>query len=65
MAARVAYGNSEARGQIRSPAEAYTTATATPDPICICDLHHSLQQHRTLNSLSEAMDQIHVFMDIM
>ena len=28
----------------------------------ICDLHHSLQQCRILNSLSEARDQTHNFM---
>ena len=34
----------------------YTTATAIPDPICICDLHHSSQQCWILNPLSEARD---------
>ena len=33
-----------------------TTATATPDPSCVCDLHHSSWQHRLLNPLSEARD---------
>ena len=33
---------------------AYTTATATWDPSRVCDLHHSTQQRRILNSLSEA-----------
>ena len=36
---------------------AYTTASATTDLSCICDLHHSSQQHQILNSLSEARDQ--------
>jgi len=31
MAAPVAYGSSQARGQIRAAAEAYTTATVTLD----------------------------------
>ena len=31
MVIPVAYGSSQARGQIRAAAEAYTTATATPD----------------------------------
>ena len=31
---------------------AYPTATATPDPSCICDLHHSSQHHQILNPLS-------------
>ena len=35
---------------------AYTTATATRDPSCICDLHHSLRQYWILNLLSEARD---------
>ena len=30
------------------------TATATPDPTHICDLHHSSRQCRILNPLSEA-----------
>ena len=33
---------------------AYTTATATWDLRCVCDLHLSLQQHWTLNPLSKA-----------
>lgn len=36
---------------------AYTTATATPDPSHICDLHHSSRQCRICNPLSEARDQ--------
>ena len=38
----------------------YATATATPDPSCICKLLCSLQQHRILNPLSEAMDGTHI-----
>ena len=33
---------------------AYTTATAMSGLSCVCDLHHSSQQHRILNPLSEA-----------
>ena len=36
---------------------AYATATATSDPSCICDLHHSSRQHLILIPLSEARDQ--------
>ena len=36
---------------------AYATAIATQDPSCICNLHHSLQQHQIFNPLSEARDQ--------
>ena len=35
---------------------AYATATATQDPSCVCDLHHSSQQHWILNPLREARD---------
>ena len=36
---------------------AYATAIATQDLSCVCDLHHSSQQHQILNPLSEARDQ--------
>ena len=36
----------------------YTTATATPDPSRVCDLHHSSWQCQILNPLSEARDRI-------
>ena len=42
---------------------AYATATAMQDLSCVCDLHHSSQQHRILNPLSEARDQTCVLMD--
>ena len=42
---------------------AYTTATATWDPSCVCNLHLSLQQRRILNPLSEAREQSRVLMD--
>ena len=42
---------------------AYTTATATQDPSCICHLHHSSQQCQILNRLSRARDQTHILMD--
>ena len=62
MAAPVAYGSSQARVDFELQLPAYTTATATPDPGCVCDLHHSLWQCRTLNLLSEARDQTHNLM---
>ena len=40
---------------------AYAVATATLDPSCVCNLHHSLWQHWILNSLSKARDQILIF----
>ena len=42
---------------------AYATATATPDPSRICNLHHSLWQHWILNPLREARDRIHMLTD--
>ena len=36
---------------------AYTTATETWDPSCICDLYHSSRQRQILNLLSEARDR--------
>ena len=43
---------------------AYITATATRDPSCVCDLHHSSWQRRILNPLSKARDQACILMDI-
>ena len=42
---------------------AYTTATATQDPSCVCNPHHSLWQHWIFNPLSSARDQTRVLMD--
>ena len=42
---------------------AYTTATATVDPSCVFNLHHSSRQCQILNPVSEARDQTHVLMD--
>ena len=42
---------------------AYTTATATPDPSHLFDLHHSLGQCWILNPLSKARDQTRVLRD--
>ena len=41
-----------------------TIATATWNPSCLCDLHHSSWQCRILSLLSEARDQIRVLMDV-
>ena len=38
---------------------AYATATATPDLSHVCHPHHSSQQCRIPNPLSEARDQTH------
>ena len=42
---------------------AYATATATPDPSWVCNLHYCSQHHWILNPLGEARDQTCVFMD--
>ena len=42
---------------------AYFTATATQDPRCVCDLHHSSRQCRIPSPVSEARDQTRVLMD--
>ena len=57
-AALAAYEGSQARGLIKIVAKpADTTATTTPDPSHVCDLHRSSQQHQILNPLREARDQ--------
>ena len=52
--------------RLRVPSElqlpAYTTATATPDPSRVFDLHHSSQQYRILNPLRGSRDQTHNLM---
>ena len=51
----VAYGNSQARGQIRATAEAYTTAMATLDHYPLSEARivlASSQRHQVLNPLS-------------
>ena len=54
MAAPVAYGSSQAGGQIGAAGGA--TATATLDLSHICDLHFSLWQCWILNPPREARD---------
>ena len=41
---------------------AYTTAIATRDPSCVCDLHHNSWQHWILNPLSKARGRTHNLM---
>ena len=41
----------------------YTTATAVPDPSCVCDIQHSSQICQIINPLSKARYQTHVLMD--
>ena len=49
--------------QLELQLPAYTAATATRDPSCVCDLHHSLWQHQILNPLTEAGYQTCTLMD--
>ena len=42
---------------------AYATATATPDPSHLSDLHWSLRQRQILNPLSKARDQTQILED--
>ena len=41
----------------------YATATATQDPSCICDVHHSSQQHQIPNQMSEVRDWTWILRD--
>ena len=50
------HGNSQARGPIRTTAAPHTTATATPDPSHICNLHRSSWQHQILNPLRAGIE---------
>ena len=54
-----AYGGSQARGRIRAVATSLcqSHSNAGWDLSHICDLHHSSQQRRILNPLSEARDR--------
>ena len=61
----LACGGSQTRCQITSELQlpAYTTATATPDPSHVCDLHRSSRQRRILNPLSQARGQTCILTD--
>ena len=56
----VAYGGSQARGQIRAAA---VSPHHKQDPSQVCDLHHPSQQCWMPNPLSKARDQTHISMD--
>ena len=49
--------------QLELQLPAYTTATATPDSSCVCDLHCSSWQCQVLNPLSEATARTCILMD--
>ena len=54
---------SRLEAELEQQLSAYTTASATPDPSCVCNLHHSLWQCQTLNPLNEARDRTPILMD--
>ena len=60
-AAPVAYGSSQARGQIGAQLLVCATATAPPD--LSCNLHHNSHQRRILNLLSVARNRTCILMD--
>ena len=62
-AASVAYGGSQARGQIGAVAAACAAVTATRDLSRVLDLHHSSWQVQILNPLSKARDRTCVLTD--
>ena len=47
---------------IKSELQLPAYATATQEPRCVYDLHHSSQQHHILNPLSEARNRTHNLM---
>ena len=57
------YGSSQVRVKSELQLLAYTTATATQDLSCVCDLHHSSWHWRMVNPLSEARDWTWILMD--
>ena len=63
MAEPVAYGSSQARGQIGIGAAAAGLSHSHPDPSCTWDLHHSSWRCWIPSPLSEARDQTRVLMD--
>ena len=42
---------------------AYATASATPDPSHICNLHQGSWQHQSISPLSEARNRTHILVD--
>ena len=65
IAAPKAYGNFQARDQIRATAASLRHSHSNTDSSHIFDLRYSLWQYRILSSLSEANDQTHFLRDTM
>ena len=53
----VAYGTSQARGQIGAQPPAYTATSAMQDPSHVCNPYHSSWQRHILNPLNETRDR--------
>ena len=53
-AAPMAYGSSQAKGQIGGVAAGLHYSPITQDQSHVCNLHHNSKQHWILNPLSEA-----------
>ena len=49
-------------GEMELQLPVYTTATATQDTSCICDLYHSSRERQILNPLSRARDRTLILM---
>ena len=64
MGTPAAYGSSRLGVELQLQLQFCTTATARPDLSHICDLCHSLWQYGTLNPMSEARDQTHIFTEL-
>ena len=63
-AAPGAYGSFQAKGSNQSySCWPIPQPQKMPNLSCVCNLHHSSQQCRILNSLSKARDLTHIFMD--
>ena len=58
-----AYGSSWEGVELELQLPVYITATAMPDPCCICKSCSSLQQSWILNPLNEARNQTHILME--
>ena len=63
MAEPVAYGRSQPGVKSELQLPAYTTATVTPNPSHVCDVHQSSRQCQILNPLSGARDQTCILME--
>ena len=59
----MAYGDSQARGELELLPPAYATTIATWDVSRVCNLHHRSRQRQVPNPLIEAGDQTCILID--